>query len=128
MSKIGTNSNPRLMNSVITAAAPKAMANSPRNARQRLYHRLSCTETVDRSLLQNQKLVNRREQRWPMSDDDDGGARTLRCDDHVVQRRLAAFVKIGVRLVEHEQFRLSEEGAGEGKALALAAGEHEVRV
>src|SRR5206468_5499993 len=44
-----------------------------------------------------------------------------------LQGRLAVAVEAGVGLVEHDEPRIAEHGAGEADALALPAGEREAR-
>ncbi len=57
-----------------------------------------------------------------------GGRRAASCDrrrgaDRRRQRQLALAVEVGGRLVEQQQRRLAQEGAGEADALRLASGE-----
>ena len=60
-----------------------------------------------------------------MGDHDHGGAGALDPIQGAEQRRLAFLVEARIGLVEHQQARPAEQGAGEADALALAAREME---
>ena len=78
-------------------------------------------EHLDGAVAQHQDLVDHRQRRRPMRDDDDRGAALLQLRDAFGERRVALGVEIGARLVEHDEARLAEHGAGQPDALAVAA-------
>ena len=78
-------------------------------------------KSVDGAVAQQKNLVDNRQRRRPMRDDDDRGAALLQLRDTFGERRVALGVEVGARLVENDEARLAEDGAGQRDALSVAA-------
>ena len=100
---------------------------SPRRAQAR-QHRGARPEHLERAVLQQRQLVERRHERRVVGHHDHGDAARLEFGERGEQRRFAGGVEIGVRLIEHDEPRLAVQRARERDALALAAREHRAAV
>src|SRR4051812_33233111 len=76
---------------------------------------------LDDAMAQQQDGIDLIEDAGPVADDDDHRAVLFHRGDRLVQRRLALAVKVGVRLVEHDQPGPAQQRARQADALALAA-------
>src|SRR3954471_9997186 len=78
-------------------------------------------DPLDDALAQHEDGIDLIEDAGPMADDDDHRPILLHRGDCLVERRLALGVKIGVRLVEHDQPGAAQQRTRQADPLALAA-------